>query len=122
MCVFPKEYISSSKPAILGMANRLSVTDKEAMTEPKIQEYNQDLFNGHTATNLDALIAEMENEDLFLEAGIPLATQQSGFNVQQGCVEASIKQAISALPAARNGANIELKVIVVNNMSGNIYL
>ena len=116
------------------MANRLSVNDKEAMTEPKIQESNQDLFNGDTGIenvittllqedpNLDALISEMENEDMFLEAGIPLATQQSGFNVQQGCVEASIKQAISALPAARNGANIELTVIVVNKMSGNINL
>ena len=71
---------------------------------------------------MDALIAEMENDDLFLEAGIPLATQQSGFNVQQGCVEARIRLANSALPAARNEANIELKVIVVNNMSGNINL
>ena len=73
MCFFPKEY--SSKPAILGMANRLSVTDKEAMTEPKIQESNQDLFNGDTGLenvittllqedpNFDTLIAEMENED-----------------------------------------------------------
>ena len=40
---------------------------------------------------MDALIAEMENDDLFLEAGIPLATQQSGFNVQQGYVEARIR-------------------------------
>ena len=43
-----KGYISSSKPANLGMANRLSVTDTEAMTEPKIQETNQDLINGDT--------------------------------------------------------------------------
>ena len=72
------------------MANRLSVTDTEAMTEPKIQETNQDLINGDTGEcntlikenpNLDALIAEMEDNDLFLEAGIPLATKQSGFNV-----------------------------------------
>ena len=62
---------------------------------------------------MDALIAEMEVDDLFLEAGIQKATQQSGFNVQKGFVEASIKQAISVLPAARNGTNIELKVIVI---------
>ena len=97
MCVFPKEYISSSKPAILGMANRLAVTDKEAMTEPKIQESNQDLINANSGMetvtttllqedpNLDALIAEMENDDLFQEARIPLATQQTTFNVQQEC-------------------------------------
>ena len=37
-------YVSSSEPAILGMANRLSVTDTEAMTEQKIEETNQDLI------------------------------------------------------------------------------
>jgi hypothetical protein len=41
--------------------------------------------------------------------------------MQHSMVESSIKTALKALPQ-NNGAKINLKVVVVNNMSGNINL
>jgi len=133
-----QEYISSSRPAILGMANRLSGTGVNSNVEPRIDDNDKEvIFSGRGETGLedlsqtqvqqedDDVFAEMEeDEEMYQEAGIPFPTQtvfKEKATGQQGVVEASIKQTISALPAA-NGANINIKVIVVNNMSGDINL
>ena len=56
---------------------------------------------------------------MFQQAGVPTHTIfKDKATGQHG---ATIKQTISALPTA-NGTNINLKVIVINNMTGNINL
>ena len=125
-----QEYISSSRPAILGMANRLSGTGVNIQVEPRIDDTDEEVtFGGRGVTGLQDLsqtqfqqeddldVVMEEDEEMYQKAGIPFPTQTG----QQGNVEASIKQTLSAIPAA-NGANINLKVIVINNMSGNINL
>ena len=60
-----------------------------------------------------------EDEEMFQQAGVPTHTIfKDKATGQHG---ATIKQTISALPTA-NGTNINLKVIVINSMSGNINL
>ena len=125
-----QEYISSSRPAVVGMANRLSGSGVNTQVEPRIDDIGGGGVTGlgdlsqtqpQQEDNMDTIIAEMEeDEDMFQEAGIPTKTVfKDKATGQQGVVEASIRQTISALPVAK-GANI--KVIVVNNMSGNINL
>ena len=52
-------------------------------------------------------------------AGIPVMANPT--NDQQSIIETTIKQAMSSLPAA-NGGNVTMKIVIVNNMSGNINL
>ena len=104
-----QEYISSSKPAVLGMANRLSGVETEKIPS-KAEECS---------------IAEFvfeEDEEMLKAAGIPCP--QKTVNVDQktgqvGIVEASIQKTLSAFPAAQQ-ANVNLKIVVVNNMSASI--
>ena len=61
-----------------------------------------------------------------MNAGIHFTTStcQHGMqetSMQHSMLENSIKTALEALPQ-KNGAKIDLKVVVVNNMSGNINL
>ena len=96
-----KEYISSSKPAIMSMANRLSNSNSEA------------------AGDLNNVIAEMEqDDDMEKEAGI--MTSQST-SCQQGVVAGAVKDSLAALANTAN-CGVNLKVVVINNMSGNITL
>jgi len=126
-----QEYISSSKPAILGMANRLTLAQQEDKNTLAKQEDDNYFF-----ANME------EDREMYVKAGIPLtnytvtthtSTGQQGMeeaNMQHGMEEASfqhsmvensIQQAMTAIPHV-DGANINLKVVVVNNMSGNISL
>ena len=62
---------------------------------------------------------------MYMNARIPFTTStcQHGMqetSMQNSMGESSIKTALKALPQ-NNGAKIDLKVIVVNNMSGNIF-
>ena len=111
-----KEYISSSKPAILGMAKRLSSQSSQSSQEVTV--------NGDTLkleSEEEQVIADMEEDDDMLEnAGI---SSQRIFNEsgtgQQCLVEATIKEAMSAIPGNKRA---DIKVFVINKMSGNINL
>lgn len=123
-----QEYISSSRPAILGMANRLSST-----VQPSINDSNEEVtVNGDGVPDLGGLtvtetskpeaeeeqvIADMEEDEDMLE-NVGIFSQKvinDTVTGQQCVVEAAIKETLSAIPGTK-GANI--KVIVVNKMSG----
>jgi integrase len=113
-----QEYVSSSRPAIMSMANRLAesievsrgkvdpITGKEVPVVYKLQQEDE------------TLVLE-EDPEMYSKAGIPFTSSSSTIANQQGVIEATIKQAISAVPAI-DRCNISLKVVVVNSMSGNV--
>jgi hypothetical protein len=103
-----KEYISFSRPVILGMANRLAGPENTVRELTSLPQ-DEDLYA--------QLVGDPE---LNMKAGISM-TFTSNSPDQLSVVETSIKQAVSALPDAK-GANINLKVVVVNNMFENMNL
>ena len=132
-----QEYISSSRPAILGMANRLCVTGVNNTTKPRIEDTDKKVpsigGNGETLTEIlsrtqllqedSNIFDEMEEDkEMFQQAGVPTHTIfKDKATSQHGILKATIKQTIFAFLFA-NGTNINLKVILINNMSGNINL
>ena len=63
-----------------------------------------------------------KDEELFQQARVPtLKIFKDKSTGQHGVQEATIKQTVSGFPTA-NGTNINLKVIAIKNMSGNINL
>ena len=82
-----QEYISSSRPAILGMANRLCVTGVNNTTKPRIEDTDKKVSsiggNGETLPEILSLTQllqedsnifdEMEEDkELFQQAGVPI--------------------------------------------------
>jgi len=98
------EYVSSIKPALLGKANRL--------VKPSAA-------SGSSTASGDkvVMINHITEEKMDSEAGIPSNACSSAVANQQTITEASIKQAISAIPAVGN-SNVNIKLVVVSNMSG----
>ena len=132
-----QEYISSSRPAILEMAKRLCGTGVNNTPKPSTEDTDKEVssFGGNWETCSEVLsrtqllqedsniFDEMEeDEELFQQAGVPtLKIFKDKSTGQHGVLEATIKQTISGFPTS-NGTNINLKVIVIKNMSGNINL
>jgi len=115
-----QEYISSSKPAMLVMANRLAGSGKKTLGQQKESTTlaQQEDMNAQQVDNFDYTNLE-EDQEMCVAAGIPFTMQET--SMQHSMLENSIKTALEALPQ-KNGAKIDLKVVVVNNMSGNINL
>ena len=108
-----QEYISSSKPSIIGMASRLS--GSEAYKEDKINTCQEVVIQPEQSDKFDQMDEDLE---MYSKAGIPL-TSHTTTSEQQSIVETSIKQALSSVRAT-NGANVTLKVVVINSMYGNM--
>ena len=123
-----KEYISSSKPAIMEMATKLASAGSQAN---KVATLGRSGPATAAVPLTEYLPAEEEGfpdleEDLEMleEAGIP--TQQnilvkkinSSSTVTEDTIGNSVKQALSAIPGS---SNINLKVIVITNLSGNVH-
>jgi hypothetical protein len=111
-----QEYISSSKAAMLGMANKLSGAGE------KEKELNVDINSGQEVANIlqhtDEAVVLEEDPDLYTMAGIPLDTTTNTTQDQQSVIESTVKQALSSVTAA-NGGNISMKVnVVFNNVTG----
>ncbi len=90
-----QEYISTSKPAILGMAKKLAGPGKKTKAQGDTNISNQD-------------------PEMYNMAGIPYTSNTPNILDQQ--VETAVKQALSAVPAG-NGGNLSVKVVVINNMN-----
>jgi hypothetical protein len=107
-----QEYISSSKPAIVGMANKLGSMEVEKSDQKQgvvCQQEEPSSFAGWD-----------EDPEMYLNAGIPLVSSTSNSNTdQQGVIESTLKQAMASLPA-NQGSNLTLKVVVMNNNSGTV--
>ena len=101
------EYVSSSKPALVGMAKRLA--------KPKESSGSKEV---HKQPDLEVEMPDFDEDyAMYLEAGNPFSVSSSKMADQQAITEASIRQAISSIPAAANG-NVNIKFVVLSNMSG----
>ena len=107
-----QEYISSSKPSIIGMASRL--LGSEASKEDKINTCPEVVIQPEQSDEFDQMEEDLE---MYSKAGIPLTSHTT--TSEQSIVETSIKQALSSVRAT-NGANVTLKVVVINRMFGNM--
>lgn len=114
-----QEYISSSKPAILGMASRLG-SSGEVEKVPSNQVFTK-------IQQEEMLTSWEEDPDMYMQAGIPCGTsntdQQGSLEstVKQGIIESTVKQAMASVPAVP-GSNFTMKVVVINNNSGTVNL
>ena len=122
-----QEYISSSWPAILGMANRLCVTGVNNTTKPRIEDTDKKVSiifgNGETLPEIlsrtqllledNNIFDEMEeDEELFHQAGVPTHTILKDKAISQhGILKATIKQTISTLPILLMGQTSILKLL-----------
>ena len=98
------EYISSSRPAIMSMAKRLSD--------------HSSADNSEMANDLEGVLEQMEGNDMEVEAGIPVPVVDP---CQLGVVQNTVGDALAAVQNTGN-REINLKVVVINNMSGNLTL
>ncbi len=102
------------------MANRLASSGKKTLGQQEESNTLAQQVDNYDYTNME------EDQEMCMNAGIHFTTStcQHGMqetSMQHSMVESSIKMALKALPQ-NNGAKIHLKVVVVNNMSGNIIL
>ena len=95
------------------MASRLS--GSEAYKEDKINTCQEVVIQPEQSDKFDQMDEDLE---MYSKAGIPL-TSHTTTSEQQSIVETSIKQALSSVRAT-NGANVTLKVVVINSMYGNM--
>lgn len=102
------EYVSSSKPALVGMAKRLA-KPKESSSSMEVMFKQPDLEEEMPALD--------EDYEMYHKAGIPCSVGSSSMADPLAITEASIKQALSSIPAAANG-NVSIKFVVLSNMSG----
>jgi hypothetical protein len=103
-----QEYISSSKPAIIGMANKLGAVGVETVVCQ---------VGDSGAQEEEDYSMLQEDPELLIQAGISCTTISGNSPDQQNLVENAVKQAVSAVPAESLN-NLTLKVVVINNMSG----
>jgi len=105
------EYVSTSKPALVGMAKRLAKPKEcSALKEVVLRQPNQGEEEEMSSLDEDPLA-------VYSEAGIPFGDGSSSMADQSAITEASIKQAISSLPAGANGT-VNIKFVVMSNMTG----
>ena len=124
-----QEYISTSKPAILGMANRLAGPVEAPKVEPE-REVELELetkIHDNMAQEVCITPKQELNEYIILEkdpemyamAGLDfMPLSNPTIPAQQAVIDATVKQAISAVTANVGVTTVNLKIVVVNNMTG----
>jgi len=135
-----QEYISSSKPAILGMASRLGafeqVFSKDPVVEVEVEveevkevaqenplmqevEEAQEVDNKPMMQEMEEFIILEEDPELYAMAGMELVPAPVPMAVQD-TIESTIRQAMASLPAV-SGNTVNFKIVVLNdNNSGNL--
>ena len=107
------EYVSTSKPALVGMAKRLAKPKEfSALKEVVLRQ-----------PNVEEEMSSLDEDPLavYSETGIPFGDGSSSMADQKAITEASIKQAISSLPAGANGT-VNIKFVVMSNMLSLIHI
>ena len=120
-----QEYISTSKPAILGMANRLGAFEQILSQDPVV-EVDVEMEEDKEVAQEDPLKQEMEefiileeDPELYAMAGMDfMPLSNPTIPAQQAVIDATVKQAISAVTANVGVTTVNLKIVVVNNMTG----
>ncbi len=112
-----QEYISSSKPAILGMASRLGGFEGfEALSQDPVVEVEMEKEKDPLDTK-EYIVLE-EDPEMYAMAGIELVPVPAPVPVQER-IESTIRQAMSSVPTL-NGATVNVKIVVLNDNSGNL--
>jgi len=118
-----QEYISSSKPAILGMATRLAgfealsqdpVVEVEVQMEEAKEVAQEVAQEDPLKQEMEEYIVLEEDPEMYAMAGLELVTVPVP-NPVQGRVESTIMQAMSVVPA---GSIVNLKIVVLNDNAG----
>jgi hypothetical protein len=109
-----QEYISSSKPAILGMASKLGAFEEVLSQEPVVevdveveeaQEVGKDTKE-EVKTEMEEYIVLEEDPELYAMAGLPVPVQVD--------IESTIRQAMSSVPS---GTTVNLKIVYGNTIN-----
>jgi hypothetical protein len=112
-----QEYISSSKPAILGMASRLGgfeALSQDPVVEVEVEMEKDPLDIKSIRQEMEEYIVLEEDSEMYAMAGIELVPVP----VQER-IESTIRQAMFSVPTV-NEATGNLKIVVLNDNSGNI--
>jgi hypothetical protein len=123
-----QEYISTSKPAILGMASRLGAFDQVFSQDPVVEvdveieeapeadnkiEDPLEVDNNIMKQEMEEFIVLEEDPEMYAMAGIEPVTMAVPV---QCTVESTIRQAMAALPAV-SGNNVNFKILVLNGQN-----
>jgi len=116
-----QEYISTSRPAIVNMAEALGTVGFD-LEDPVIeQEAAGADVDGQKESTVEVFVDETfemeEDPEMYQAAGLPLPCSSSGDS--SFSVEKTVHQAISSLPEL-DGKNITVKVCFVNQNHGTI--
>jgi hypothetical protein len=110
-----QEYISSSKPAILGIASRHGGFEGfEALSQDPAVEVEVEMEKDPLDTK-EYIVLE-EDPEMYAMAGIELVPVPAPV---QERIESTIRQAMSSVPTL-NGATVNVKIVVLNDNSGNL--
>jgi hypothetical protein len=113
-----QEYISSSKPAILGMASRLGGFEALSQDPVVAVEVEMEKDPLDTKSIRQEYIVLEEDPETYAMAGIELLPVPAPVPVQER-TESTIRQAMSSVPTV-NGATVNVKIVVLNDNSGNL--
>ena len=112
-----QEYISSSKPAILGMASRLG--GFEALSQGSVVEVEEEMEKDPLDTKsirqeMEEYIVLEEDPEMYAMAGIELVPVPAPVVPVQERIKSTIRQAMSSLPT------VNVKIVVLNDNSVNL--
>jgi hypothetical protein len=116
-----QEYISSSKPAILGMASKLGAFEQILSQDPVVEvdvvmeakEEAKEVAQEDPLKEMEFIVME-EDPEMYAMAGIELVSVPVSV---PGSIESSIRQAMGSLPNL-SGATVNIKIVtnpVLNN-------
>ena len=116
----PQEYISSSKPAILGMASRLGgfeALSEDPVVEVDVEKENDTLDIKPMMQEIEEFIVLEEDPEMYAMAGIELVPVPVPAPAPvQGMIESIIRQAMASVPTV-NGTTVNFKIVVVNDLN-----
>ena len=117
-----QEYISSSKPAILGMASRLGgfeALSEDPVVEVDVEKENDTLDIKPMMQEIEAFIVLEEDPEMYAMAGIellPVPAPVPAPVTEQARIESTIRQAMASVPTV-NGTTVNFKIVVVNDLN-----
>jgi hypothetical protein len=114
-----QEYISSSKPAILGMASRLwwfEALSQETVVEVEMEKAPEVAIKP-MQQEMDEYTVLEEDPKMYAMASLELVPVPNPVTSdRQGRIESTIRQAMSSAPTV-NGATVNFKIVVVNEFN-----
>ncbi len=114
-----QEYMSSSKPAILGVASRLRVFEarsEDPLMEVDVEKEKDTLDIKPVMQEIDECIVWEGDPEMYAMAGIELVPVPVPVYCVQARIESSIGQAMASVPSV-NGATVTFKTVFFNDLN-----